>query len=106
MKTKKGVIGILITAAVFTAAFVLVLFGISRAGAARDSEALRVTEESLHRAMMSCYAIEGRYPETLDYLTENYGVYINPDKYAVYYDAFASNIMPDITVIKKVRGAE
>jgi len=101
MKTKKGVFGMLIAAAVFAAALLLVISGISKAGAARDKEALRVTEESLHRAMMSCYAIEGRYPQTLEYLTENYGVYIDTDKYAVFYDAFASNIMPDITVIKK-----
>ena len=33
------------------------------------------------------------------YLEENYGVQIDHDKYNVFYDGFASNIMPEITVI-------
>ena len=44
-------------------------------------------------------AIEGRYPPSVEYLEENYGVQIDHDKYNVFYDGFASNIMPEITVI-------
>ncbi len=35
----------------------------------------------------------------MEYLEENYGVQIDHDKYNVFYDGFASNIMPEITVI-------
>ena len=45
------------------------------------------------------FAIEGRYPPSVEYLEENYGVQIDHDKYNVFYDGFASNIMPEITVI-------
>ena len=46
-----------------------------------------------------CYAIEGRYPPSIEYLEEHYGVMINRKKYNVFYDGFASNVMPDITVV-------
>ena len=42
--------------------------------------------------------MEGRYPPSVDYLEENYGILIDRDKYDVFYSGFASNFMPDITV--------
>ncbi len=64
------------------------------------SEQLTILKDALHRAAASCYAVEGRYPPTLQYLVDNYGVVINQDKYIVRYDAFAENIMPDIMVLE------
>lgn len=78
----------------------LVLLGIRQAAEAQRREAKRVLEDSLYRAAVSCYAIEGRYPDTLARLTGDYGVFIDEDKYTVYYDIFASNLMPDITVLE------
>jgi hypothetical protein len=60
-----------------------------------------VVEESIQKAAISCYALEGRYPQSFEYLTKNYGISIDTDKYAVFYSVFASNIMPDITVVEK-----
>lgn len=76
------------------------LFGLRDADRARGKEGARVLADSIRRAAVSCYAIEGRYPDTLDYLTENYGVYVDEAEYAVFYEVFASNIMPDVTVIQ------
>ena len=56
-------------------------------------------ESALRRAAVACYAAEGIYPPTLDYLTEHYGVQIRQDRYAVFYDVFADNLMPEITVL-------
>jgi hypothetical protein len=81
--------------------FASVIYGLHSAEAARGREAKRILEISLRRAAISCYAIEGMYPDTLEYLTDYYGVYVNESKYAVDYSIFASNIMPDITVIEK-----
>ena len=58
-------------------------------------------EESLRRSAVACYAAEGVYPPDLAYLEEHYGVQIDEKRFAVYYDAFASNMMPDITVLEK-----
>lgn len=91
------VISVLLVIAVLA----LVVTGVRQAGKAQEDEALRTLDESIRRAAVSCYAIEGSYPESVDYLEENYGVYIDENKYIVHYSIFASNIMPDITVIKK-----
>ncbi|MBQ9992798.1 MAG: hypothetical protein IJP33_05165 [Firmicutes bacterium] len=57
-------------------------------------------ENALRRSAVACYAAEGIYPPTLDYLTEHYGVQIG-EEYTVFYEIFASNLMPEITVLKK-----
>lgn len=56
---------------------------------------------ALRKAAVTCYAVEGRYPDSLSYLTEKYGVVIDENSYVVVYDAFASNILPDIRVIRR-----
>ncbi len=78
-----------------------VMNGVRASQDAYEREALRTLEDSLRRAAVSCYAIEGCYPPSLEYLTENYGVYIDEDRYVVFYDVFASNLMPDITVLAR-----
>ncbi len=56
-------------------------------------------EETVRRAVVACYATEGCYPPSLEYLEENYGLRINKELYTVIYEVFSSNLMPDITVI-------
>jgi len=70
------------------------------AGGQRD-EGKEQLETALRRASVACYAAEGVYPPTLDYLTEHYGVQIEGDRYIVFYEIFANNLMPDITVLEK-----
>ena len=64
-----------------------------------EDEELRILEDAIRRASVQCYAIEGRYPPSVEYLEEHYGIVVDTDRYAVFYDGFASNLMPDITVI-------
>ena len=58
-------------------------------------------ETAIRRACVTCYAVEGRYPADLAYITENYGVIVDTDVYAVRYDAFAENLLPDIAVVRR-----
>ncbi len=101
MEKKHKLPTLAVTLAVFVLVLLLVLRGVSEASEAREAEALRVTEDSLHRAVMSCYALEGRYPPTLAYLTEHYGVYVDEEAYFVDYEIFATNLMPEITVLRR-----
>lgn len=48
-----------------------------------------------------CCAVEGSYPSTLSYLENNYGLVINRSDYAITYDMFADNVMPDVVVLAK-----
>ena len=66
----------------------------------REDESLHQLEEALRRGCVACYAAEGIYPPTLDYLTEHYGIQIDTARYTVDYTPIASNLMPDITVLR------
>ena len=59
----------------------------------------RQLEDSIRRAAVACYATEGYYPPDLNYLQTVYGIQIDDDRYAVHYEIFAENLMPDITVV-------
>lgn len=61
-------------------------------------EKLNALTEAVRRASVQCYAIEGRYPPSVEYLEEHYGISIDREKYYVFYDGWASNIMPEITI--------
>ena len=87
-----------------SAAALLLLVGVFAVGALSFAgKAGQKGEESLRRAVtrasVQCYAIEGRYPPSVEYLEENYGVQINRKKYNMFYDGFASNVMPEINII-------
>ena len=80
---------------------VFVLAGVRSAGSNASSEGLKITEKAIHRALVQCYAIEGAYPDDVQYLEDNYGVLIDREKYFVYYEAYAGNIIPDVIVAEK-----
>jgi hypothetical protein len=99
---KKGVPVNLILSLLLLAGVMLIAgSGLRAADEARSEESARILADSIRRAAVCCYAVEGSYPDTLDYLEENYGVYVDEAEFAVFYDVFASNIMPDVTVVKR-----
>lgn len=66
----------------------------------RESEEMAQLEDVLRRSCVACYAAEGAYPSDLEYLKNHYGVHVDEEKYTVYYNLFAQNLMPDITVLE------
>ena len=58
-------------------------------------------KEAIERACVQCYALEGSYPPDLNYLSENYGLILNEDRYFYYYEIFASNVMPYVEVYER-----
>ena len=71
---------------------------LSRRSAAEDLELVR---ESVRRAAVQCYAIEGAYPVSLDELRQRYGLSVDTGRYFVDYSYVAANLMPDITVLER-----
>lgn len=65
-----------------------------------QAEGEKALKEALTRATVQCYAIEGRYPPSIGYLEENYGILVDKERYSVLYSGFASNVMPEITVLR------
>lgn len=85
----------------FGAIAVFCVSGMHSAEKKQQEEALRIAEESILRGAVSCYALEGFYPPDYEYLKENYGIRVDEEKYTVFYSVFASNMMPDVTVVEK-----
>lgn len=100
-RKKSMVGGIAGTALVFALILTAVLSGLRNADRSIQENGLRVAREAVMRAAVSCYALEGAYPESYAYLKEHYAVNVNEALYIVNYSVFASNIMPDITVIER-----
>ena len=67
----------------------------------RDDQAIADLENSIKKASLACYASEGIYPPDLAYIEDHYGIQVDNDRYWVDYNVFASNIMPEITVLRK-----
>ena len=65
-----------------------------------DQEA-KLVYDAVKNAALTCYAAEGNYPENLDYLREHYKLAYNTERFVVQYDAFASNLLPSITVLER-----
>ena len=69
-----------------------------------DQSENTLVRDAIKNAALTCYAVEGYYPDDLDYLRTYYGLAYNEDKYSVSYDAFASNLMPEIRVSERGKG--
>ena len=64
------------------------------------SEGRQQLEDAVRRGAVACYAAEGIYPPNLEYLEEHYGIQVDRKRYTVVYEAFASNLMPDVAVLE------
>ena len=84
---------------VFAAVAAWMVLGVREASEVSDREGLRLAEQAVRQAAVSCYALEGTYPATYEDLKRSSGIAVDEEKYSVFYDIFASNIMPDITVL-------
>lgn len=73
--------------------------GIRTVDQTTSAEQAKSLEQAIRRSVAQCYAVEGTYPPSLDYLKEHYGIFYDTELFYVDYTAIGSNIMPDITII-------
>lgn len=91
----------ILPAAAFVILLLLFLQGISSVGDTALDKQQESLETALSRSISQCYAVEGVYPPSLDYLKEHYGLTYDDDLFFVDYQVFGSNLMPDVTVLKR-----
>jgi len=91
----RSVLILVLAAALFAAA-------LSRLDSGRQEQGQQQLEEAVRRSAVSCYALEGCYPPSADYLRQHYGLSYDQNRYSIQYTLFASNLMPDITVLDLV----
>lgn len=95
---------ILISFLLFAFVFIIFWLGVSSMQEKVDTEGIKTLQNAVTRSVTRCYAEEGSYPESLDYLKKHYGLHYDEDKYFVDYQPLGANIMPDITIIQKGGG--
>lgn len=93
----RGLIYAAMVFALIAVFFLLSLFFTQQRNDARETE---LVHAAIQRGIVTCYAVEGQYPPSLSYLYDNYGVSVDESRYAVFYDVFASNVMPSVQVTR------
>ena len=89
----------LISAGLFILIFIGFLFAVSKASKGSVSEQCVNLDKAIDRAIMQCYVTEGRYPESFEYLKENYGIIYDDELFRVDYVIYGTNMKPDVTII-------
>ena len=93
----RGLLSAALVFALLAAVFLIALVSTSQRSAARETE---MVSAAISRGIVTCYAVEGKYPPSLDYLYQNYGVSVDESRYAVFYDVIAANLMPSVQVTR------
>jgi len=80
-----------------------VIWGAAATQGQASEQAQKLTEESIRRAAVQCYALEGIYPVNIEYLVDHYGIRPDTDRFIIHYQFIADNLLPDIDVIPIIR---
>jgi hypothetical protein len=75
--------------------------GVTSVDSTTTDEQAKSLETAVRRSIAQCYAVEGTYPPSLDYLKEHYGLIYDTESYYIDYTAIGSNIMPDVTILPR-----
>ena len=85
----------------FVLLFVLFVQGVGSVGESTEKKQQESLETALERSLAQCYAVEGCYPSSLDYLETHYGLLYDKDRFWVDYEYYGSNLLPEITVLRR-----
>lgn len=100
--TKKGpsfLTGVVPTLLLFLGVVIIFVIGtgsLSKGSVKRQRDSLT---DALHRDIVYCYATTGAYPESLEAIVDNYGLYYDEELFYVDYKVRAKNIIPEVTII-------
>ena len=96
---RKGYVLPLLTTAVVVVWLIIGTLGVSTSVSQRQLAQLNRT---VRRYAVQCYALEGRYPENLEYLETQYGLTLDKSLYVYHYRYLGANIFPEIGVFALV----
>ena len=77
------------------------VFALHGANDKSSDDSIKAVRSAVYQAAKQCYVIEGAYPESLGYLTDNYGLAVNTKDYRIIYVAYAENLPPEIKVVPR-----
>lgn len=85
----------------FLVLFVLFLQGIGSVSESTLTKQQESLETALGRSISQCYAVEGCYPPSLEYLEQHYGLLYDENSFFVGYEYYGSNLLPEVTVLRR-----
>ena len=85
----------------FLILFVLFIQGVSSVSESTLSKQQESLETALERSISQCYAVEGSYPPSLEYLKQHYGLLYDEDSFFIDYKYYGSNLLPEVTVLRR-----
>ena len=88
---------LLLSAVLFLGVFALFSGGVSVFSRQTRTRQMQALED----ALLTCYALEGHYPQSLDYIRENYHLTYNEELFFVDYRVLGENILPDVTILER-----
>lgn len=100
--------GIMMSIVLFLGIVVYFFTALNNMSEGIDSQQKEALHNAIDNAVISCYAVEGSYPENIGYLEEHYGLIYDHDKFYVEYSSFGTNVRPavNVVVIEAGRGGE
>ena len=97
----KGMRGAMISFSVFFVVVMLFCAGIDSASQKAKREQKAGLENAVWRSITQYYAIEGRYPESLEVLKTEYGLQYDSEEFFVDYQVYGANLMPDVMILER-----
>lgn len=100
-RTRSGgrLAGRLVSVLIFAGMLLLLILGLDNISGMTARQEAEGLENTIRRSAVHCYALEGFYPDSLEYLERHYGLTYDADRYVVSYEIIGSNLMPDVSVI-------
>ena len=87
--------------ALMLAVIAFFVVGVTRLESGRQAQGKQQLEEAVRRTVVACYAVEGFYPPSVEYMQDRYALQYDQGRYVIRYEVVASNLMPEITVLEK-----
>ena len=97
----KNIFFYIIPCLIFAAVIVWLLISLSNTSESAKRQDKAAVKTTLENGITMCYAIEGAYPPSIDYLREHYGFTYDAARYIIHYEIFADNIRPTVNVIER-----
>lgn len=87
----------------FATILLIFIAGVRQTGSQATELSMQGLEQAIFRGVTECYAINGYYPSSLAELCKMTGLSYDSEDFIIDYQFIGSNIMPDVTVIAKVK---
>ena len=100
----KRVLAFALPLVLFAAMLAWFIIASTNAASSTDAKELSALKTNIENGITMCYAVEGAYPASIEYLCEHYGLIYDRDKFFVDYERFASNVRPTVTVLERQVG--